>query len=82
MIVIQSLAEAKESYDYIVFAHKALISSSVPKNLADIVTPQTTIVLLQNGVGNEDGFRELLPDVTILTCAVRTFTLLTRVKLT
>jgi ketopantoate reductase len=31
-------------------------------------------VIIQNGVGNEDAFRERFPSVTIISCVVRFYT--------
>jgi len=40
----------------------------VPAQLKPVVGDKTTIVLVQNGVGNEDPFRATLPECTILSC--------------
>ncbi|KKY25012.1 putative ketopantoate reductase family [Phaeomoniella chlamydospora] len=67
--VIRTPAEAKQKFDYIVCAHKAINQDSVPEQLAPVVNQdQTTIVIIQNGVGNEDPFRKAFPKCCILSC--------------
>ncbi|KAL6246178.1 hypothetical protein RBB50_007331 [Rhinocladiella similis] len=67
--VLRTPAEAGETYDYIVCVHKAIDQSSVPEQLAPVVDEkQTCIVIVQNGVGNEDPFREAFPMSPILSC--------------
>lgn len=69
-LVLQSLSEAKDAYNYIILAHKALAWSSVPEGLAKLITPKTSIVLLQNGVGTEEPYRQAFPATSIMTTAV------------
>lgn len=60
-------------FDFIVCAHKAIDQDSVPEQIAAGVDPsRTTIVIIQNGVGNEEPFRKLFPKTTIISCVVRT----------
>ncbi|KAI0420763.1 2-dehydropantoate 2-reductase [Xylaria grammica] len=67
--VVKSPAEAQATFDYIVCAHKAIDQASVPKQLAPAVDEKkTTIVIIQNGVGNEEPFREAFPGASILSC--------------
>ncbi|KAI0207027.1 2-dehydropantoate 2-reductase [Astrocystis sublimbata] len=67
--VVKSPAEAGGTFDFIVCAHKATDQSSVPAQLAPVVDEkETTIVIIQNGVGNEDVFREAFPKIAILSC--------------
>lgn len=67
--VVKNAAEAGQSFDYIVCCHKAIQQDHVPKQLVSAVdTSKTTIVIIQNGVGNEDAFREAFPKCTILSC--------------
>lgn len=40
------------------------------EELAPVIKPHTTIVIAQNGVGNEDAFRDKYPTNTIISCAV------------
>lgn len=64
-------AEAGETYDYIVLANKATDPAAVPGRIAPAVDDKrTTIVIAQNGVGNEDPFREAFPNSPILSCVV------------
>ncbi|KAJ2986037.1 hypothetical protein NUW58_g5222 [Xylaria curta] len=67
--VARTPAEAQATFDYIVCAHKAIEQASVPEQLAPAVDEKkTTIVIIQNGVGNEEPFRKRFPDVSILSC--------------
>lgn len=52
-------------------AHKAIDQEKVPPELASVVDDDTTIVIIQNGVGNEDPFRAAFPRCSIITCVVR-----------
>lgn len=67
--MVKTPAEAKGKFDYVVCAHKAIDQSSVPALLAPVVE-NSTIVLIQNGVGNEEPFRQAFPDSIIITCVV------------
>ena len=64
-------AEAAGHYDYVVCVNKAINQEAVAKSLAPVIDDTTTIVLIQNGVGNEDPFRAQFPNSTILSCVVR-----------
>ncbi|KAJ9199093.1 hypothetical protein DTO166G4_7370 [Paecilomyces variotii] len=67
--VVKNAAEAGQSFEYIVCCHKAIQQDHVPKQLVSAVdTSKTTIVIIQNGVGNEDAFREAFPKCTIISC--------------
>ncbi|KAH8165972.1 hypothetical protein CIB48_g2297 [Xylaria polymorpha] len=67
--VVKTPAEAQCTFDYIVCAHKAIDQASVPKQLAPAVDEKkTTIVIIQNGVGNEEPFRQAFPGASILSC--------------
>ncbi|KAF7558173.1 hypothetical protein G7Z17_g75 [Cylindrodendrum hubeiense] len=67
--VVKSAAEAGQKFDYIVCAHKAIDQSGVPPQIEPGVdAARTTIVIIQNGVGNEEPFRESFPTTTILSC--------------
>ena len=66
--------EAGTTFDYIVCAHKAIDQASVPAQIAPGVDEKkTTIVIIQNGVGNEEPFRKAFPSVSILSCVVSFF---------
>jgi ketopantoate reductase len=68
--VVRSPAEAGP-VDYVVCAHKAIDQEDVAKRLAPVVDQErTTIVIIQNGVGNEEAFRNQFPKSSILTCVV------------
>ena len=57
-------------YDYVVCVHKAINQDAIAKSLAPVIDDTTTIVLIQNGVGNEDPFRAQFPNCSILSCVV------------
>lgn len=57
--------------DYVVCAHKAIDQDHVAAQLQPVVDPsRTTIVIIQNGVGNEEPFRKQFPQNSIITCVV------------
>lgn len=58
------------TFDYIVCANKAINPQSIPPLFKDVVGDQTTLVLMQNGVGNEEPFRHEYPRNTILSGVV------------
>ena len=66
--VLRDPAEAGKTFDFIVCAHKAIDQETVPAKLAPVVGPDTVLVIIQNGVGNEDPFRATFPNNTILSC--------------
>ncbi|CAG9988153.1 unnamed protein product [Clonostachys byssicola] len=67
--VLKHPSEAKTTFDYIVCAHKAINQSTVPEQLASCVDEnKSTIVIIQNGVGNEEPFRQRFPSTTIISC--------------
>ncbi|KAH8812794.1 ketopantoate reductase PanE/ApbA-domain-containing protein [Xylogone sp. PMI_703] len=66
--VVRTPAEAAGVYDYVVCANKAIDQDSVPKLLNPVVDESTTLVIIQNGVGNEEPFRETFPECTIISC--------------
>ena len=70
--VVKTPAETHRQFDYIVCAHKAINQDSVPKQLEPVIeNGKTTIVIIQNGVGNEEPFRKAFPECSIITCVVR-----------
>lgn len=66
--VYKTPADAGRTFDYVVCAHKALNQDAVPPQLKPVVGPETTIVIIQNGVGNEEPFRSAFPECTIISC--------------
>ena len=63
--------EAGHSFDFIVCANKATDLHFTAKQLGPVVDQdRTTIVLMQNGVGNEDPFHKRFPKCTILSGVV------------
>ncbi|KAL4946434.1 hypothetical protein BDV06DRAFT_122114 [Aspergillus oleicola] len=69
--VIRTPSDAAGKYfSYIVCAHKAVDPSGSIIPLDPVVTDDSTIVVLQNGVGNEDPFRERWPKTTVISGVV------------
>ncbi|KAI5196861.1 mandelate racemase/muconate lactonizing enzyme family protein [Aureobasidium subglaciale] len=66
--VYKSPEEITSSFDYIVCTHKAVNPSRVPPLLENAVGDKTTFVIIQNGVGNEEPFRKIYPNNTIISC--------------
>jgi len=55
-------------FKYIVCTHKAVFADpSVPQQLAPVIGKNTTIVLIQNGVGIEEPFQAMYPNNTVLS---------------
>lgn len=67
--VVKSIADVPP-VDYIVCAHKAIDQDEVVAKLQPAIDSKTTIVVIQNGVGNEEPFRKQFPDSSIITCVV------------
>ena len=69
--VVKNVAEAGKTFDYIVCCHKAINQDAVPEQLAAGVDEnKTTLVIIQNGVGNEEPFRKAFPKAVVLSCVV------------
>lgn len=68
--VYRSPSEATHMFDYIVCAHKAINPSAVPSIFQSVADSNTTFVIMQNGVGNEDPFRSTYPRNTIISGVV------------
>ncbi|KAM0699222.1 hypothetical protein Q7P36_001269 [Cladosporium allicinum] len=68
--VYRSPAEAFHKFDYIVCAHKAINPSAIPPIFQSVADSNTTFVIMQNGVGNEDPFRSTYPQNTIISGVV------------
>jgi 2-dehydropantoate 2-reductase len=69
--VLRDPGEAHHPFDFIVCASKATDLNFTADQLAPVVDEErTTIVLMQNGVGNEDPFRRRFPRCTILSGVV------------
>jgi 2-dehydropantoate 2-reductase len=66
--VVDKVSDANEQYDYIVVCSKAFPGTC--KMIAAAVSPQTAIVLGQNGIGIEDEYREMYPGNTIISGVV------------
>lgn len=66
--VVKSPSELTGPFDYIVLAHKAIDQDAVASQLQSVKA--STLVIIQNGVGNEEPFRRTHPDSSIVTCVV------------
>ncbi|KAI7334748.1 2-dehydropantoate 2-reductase [Hortaea werneckii] len=66
--VLKSPSESRIKFDYIVCAHKAVNPDKIPPLFQTCVDAKTTFVIIQNGVGNEEPFRTLFPQNSILSC--------------
>ncbi|SCN65727.1 probable ketopantoate reductase family protein [Fusarium fujikuroi] len=66
--VFRTVAEAGQQFDFIICTNKAVDQLSTAADIAPGVGDDTSIVIIQNGVGNEDAFREKFPSVTIISC--------------
>jgi ketopantoate reductase len=65
--VYRTPAEADHTFDYIVCAHKAIDPVAIPPIFKSVADTNTTFVIMQNGVGNEDPFRAAYPECTIIS---------------
>lgn len=68
--VFKSPSDAPSKFDYIVCAHKAVKTSTIPPLFKSVTTDSTVFAIMQNGVGNEDPFRAFYPSNTIISCVV------------
>lgn len=69
--MVKSPSDATGPFDFIVCAHKAIDQDGAIALLEPVVdSARTTIVIIQNGVGNEEPFRKKFPDATIISCVV------------
>ncbi|KAM3416475.1 2-dehydropantoate 2-reductase [Cercospora zeina] len=70
--VYKSIQDISTTFDYIVCAHKAINYATVPPLFNPVTNDQTTFVIIQNGVGNEEPFRITFPSNTIISCVTWT----------
>jgi ketopantoate reductase len=69
--VLEAPNESTQIFDYVVCVHKAVNQSAAVKQIAPVVTrSKTCVVIIQNGVGNEDPFRQAFPENSILSVVV------------
>ncbi|KAF2661756.1 2-dehydropantoate 2-reductase [Lophiostoma macrostomum CBS 122681] len=62
--------DSGSSYDYIVVCSKA-IPGQIPETIRPAVTPgRTAIVLVQNGIGIEQEYRDAFPQNEVVSCVV------------
>lgn len=72
-VVLASTSEANGKYDYVVCTNKAIDQTSIPEKLLSVIDEKkTAIIIIQNGVGNEEPFRRAFPECSIITCVVCT----------
>ncbi|PYI09458.1 2-dehydropantoate 2-reductase [Aspergillus sclerotiicarbonarius CBS 121057] len=77
---VQSIPEAADhhpkpdGYDYVCITTKALTASqtSAAQLLKPLISPHTTIVLMQNGIGIEEPYRQTFPDNPIISAVLYT----------
>ncbi|KAJ2856220.1 hypothetical protein J3B02_001734 [Coemansia erecta] len=66
--VVRSVAEATDSYDYIVVCTKALPNLGDNSDMiASAVGKDTAIIVIQNGIGIEDPFAKRYPDNPVIS---------------
>lgn len=74
--VLKNPADAADvHFDYVVCAAKAIDQDAIAEDLSPVISENTTIVIIQNGLGNEDAFRAAYPECTILSGVVRSCSL-------
>ncbi|KAM0788094.1 hypothetical protein ACM66B_001263 [Microbotryomycetes sp. NB124-2] len=57
-----------QTFDFVVMCNKAIqMTPSASEQIAPVVSSRTTIVIIQNGVGNADQFRERFPENVIIS---------------
>ncbi|KAE8147386.1 FMN-dependent dehydrogenase-domain-containing protein [Aspergillus avenaceus] len=66
--IVKSPDEVSGPFDYVICAHKAIDQEAVASRLQPAINEDTTIVIIQNGVGNEEPFRKAYPKSSIITC--------------
>ncbi|KAF2213889.1 hypothetical protein CERZMDRAFT_38412 [Cercospora zeae-maydis SCOH1-5] len=70
--IYKSVQDISTTFDYIACAHKAINHDTVPPLFKSVANDQTTFVIIQNGVGNEEPFRLVFPSNTIISCVTWT----------
>ena len=75
-VVVRSVDEAaaidpESGFDYVLVTSKALSTvPSIPEILKPAISPKTTIVLIQNGIGIEEPYAKLYPNNSLLSTVV------------
>ncbi|KAI0216613.1 hypothetical protein L0F63_005941, partial [Massospora cicadina] len=68
-------ANSKLKFDFIVITMKNLLDVySIPELVEPLVTPASTIVLIQNGIEIEKPFTEKYPDTPLISCVAKVAT--------
>ncbi|KAJ7818459.1 6-phosphogluconate dehydrogenase [Mycena olivaceomarginata] len=70
----EEAAKSGLSFSYVICANKAILDSnpSLEDMLRPVVGPDAVLVLIQNGIGQEDALREAFPTTTIIASTVWT----------
>ncbi|THX86090.1 2-dehydropantoate 2-reductase [Aureobasidium pullulans] len=69
-VVLSCPHKIATTYDYIICAHKAISPGLDPNDFRSVANMDTTFVILQNGVGNEEPFRNAFPYCSIVSCVI------------
>lgn len=68
--VLRHVKDAGHKFDFVICTNKAVDQASTAADVAPAIGDDTSIVIIQNGVGNEDAFRDSFPKTTIISCVV------------
>ena len=70
--VVRSPSDAHGTFDYVVICSKAMpgVKPSGAELIKPAVGPKTGIVIVQNGIGNEEEYAEIFPDNPIISGVV------------
>jgi 2-dehydropantoate 2-reductase len=70
--VVRSVSDAKGPFDFLIVSSKVFsgTSPSTPSLIAPAVSSNTTIVLVQNGIGIEDEYQRAFPNNPLISCVV------------
>ncbi len=63
---VETAAELSGEFDIIILTVKSFDTAAALTELAPLITPETTLMSLQNGIGNEPVIAQAYPDNTIL----------------
>ncbi|GKU05855.1 2-dehydropantoate 2-reductase [Fusarium langsethiae] len=66
--VLKHVKDAGQKFDFVICTNKAVDQASTAADVTPAIGDNTTIVIIQNGVGNEDAFRERFSKTTIISC--------------
>ena len=66
ILPVSNKAEILTDCRYIFIFVKSYATAAAMKNIRSVVTPETRLISLQNGLGNEETIKEMLPDNILL----------------